>query len=124
MLSIRRVPNFYVYVIATPCFILTTLSIVGMFWTPNIKKEQLVKLTIGLTSLVSMTVLLDMLSSAIPKTSVFPLLGIYVVFCVAITSFASVVITLHCLPNPKKHHDQKQDEKLSETEKETLKTSR
>ncbi|CAJ0949842.1 unnamed protein product, partial [Mesorhabditis belari] len=49
-----------------------------MFWTPNIKKEQLVKLTIGLTSLVSMTVLLQMLSDAIPKTSVFPLLGIYV----------------------------------------------
>ncbi|CAJ0944982.1 unnamed protein product, partial [Mesorhabditis belari] len=101
VLSIRRVPNFYVYVIALPCFILTALSVVGMFWTPNIKKEQLVKLTIGLTSLVSMTVLLDMLSDAIPKTSVFPLLGIYVVVCVGITSISSVIITLHCLPNPK-----------------------
>ncbi|CAJ0956012.1 unnamed protein product, partial [Mesorhabditis belari] len=79
LLNIRRVPNFYVYVIALPCFILTALSVVGMFWTRNIKKEQLVKLSIGLTSLVSMTVLLEMLSDSIPKTSVFPLLGIYVV---------------------------------------------
>ncbi|CAJ0932769.1 unnamed protein product, partial [Mesorhabditis belari] len=72
---INRVPNFYVYVIALPCFILTMLSIVGMFWSPNIKKEQLTKLSIGLTSLVSMTVLLDMLARAIPKTQVFPLLA-------------------------------------------------
>ncbi|CAJ0950046.1 unnamed protein product, partial [Mesorhabditis belari] len=28
VLSIRRVPNFYVYVIALPCFILTALSVV------------------------------------------------------------------------------------------------
>lgn len=42
-IHIKRVPNYYVYVIALPCFILTTLSIIGMFWTPNIKKEQLVK---------------------------------------------------------------------------------
>ncbi|CAJ0947873.1 unnamed protein product, partial [Mesorhabditis belari] len=75
---VKRVPNYYVYVIALPCFILTMLSIIGMFWTPNHKEEQLVKLSIGLTSLVSMTLLLDMLSTAIPKTAAFPLLGIYV----------------------------------------------
>ncbi|CAJ0565095.1 unnamed protein product, partial [Mesorhabditis spiculigera] len=42
-LTLRRVPNFYVYVIAIPCFILTMLSAVGMFWTPNYKAEQLTK---------------------------------------------------------------------------------
>ncbi|CAJ0945066.1 unnamed protein product, partial [Mesorhabditis belari] len=82
---LKRVPNYYVYVIALPGFILTMLGIFGMFWTPHIRKEQLTKLSIGLTTLVSMTVLLDMLSTAIPKTSVFPLLGIYVVLCLAIT---------------------------------------
>ncbi|CAJ0922790.1 unnamed protein product, partial [Mesorhabditis belari] len=60
MITIKREPNFYVY------------------------------LAIGLTSLVSMTVLLDMLADAIPKTRVFPLLGIYVVVCVAITSVACI----------------------------------
>ncbi|CAJ0568509.1 unnamed protein product, partial [Mesorhabditis spiculigera] len=43
------------------------------------------QLGIGLTSLVSMTVLLDMLSDAIPKTVDFPILGIYVVLCVGST---------------------------------------
>ncbi|CAJ0923056.1 unnamed protein product, partial [Mesorhabditis belari] len=68
LIIIKRVPNFYVYVIALPCFILTVLSIIGMFWTPNTKKEQLTKLSIGLTSLVSITVLMGMLADAIPKT--------------------------------------------------------
>ncbi|CAJ0947345.1 unnamed protein product, partial [Mesorhabditis belari] len=86
LLMIKRVPNFYVYVIALPCFILTSLSIIGMFWSPNHKKEQLAKLSIGLTSLVSLTVLMEMLADAIPKTQAFPLLGIYVVACLGVIS--------------------------------------
>ncbi|CAJ0933858.1 unnamed protein product, partial [Mesorhabditis belari] len=80
-------------------------KLVGMFWSPNIRKEQLTKLSIGLTSLVSMTVLLDLLSTAIPKTRVFPLLGIYVVVCVGIISAACVVIVMFALQNPRKKND-------------------
>ncbi|CAJ0946905.1 unnamed protein product, partial [Mesorhabditis belari] len=116
LIMIKRVPNFYVYVIALPCFILTMISIIGMFWSPNIKKEQLVKLSIGLTSLVSMTVLLDMLASEIPKTQVFPLLGIYVVSCVGITSLACVIVVVHALPNPEKL-TKREIEKLKEANK-------
>ncbi|CAJ0919325.1 unnamed protein product, partial [Mesorhabditis belari] len=105
IIHLKRVPNFYVYVIALPCFILTMLSVIGMFWSPNIRKEQLTKLSIGLTSLVSMTVLLDLLSTAIPKTRVFPLLGIYVVVCVGIISAACVVIVMFALQNPRKKND-------------------
>ncbi|CAJ0566934.1 unnamed protein product, partial [Mesorhabditis spiculigera] len=70
-----------------------------MFWTPNFKADQLTKLGIGLTSLVSMTVLLDMLADAIPKTDDFPLLGIYVVVCVGLTSFACVIVVVYPLDN-------------------------
>ncbi|CAJ0953868.1 unnamed protein product, partial [Mesorhabditis belari] len=52
---LKRVPNYYVYVIALPGFILTMLGIFGMFWTPHIRKEQLTKLSIGLTTLVAIT---------------------------------------------------------------------
>ncbi|CAJ0932714.1 unnamed protein product, partial [Mesorhabditis belari] len=104
-IHLKRVPNFYIYVIALPCFLLTLLSIIGMFWSPNVRKEQLTKLSIGLTSMVSMTVLLDMLATAIPKTAVFPLLGIYVVVCVGIISAACVVIVVFALKNPKKKSD-------------------
>ncbi|CAJ0949148.1 unnamed protein product, partial [Mesorhabditis belari] len=110
--DLKRVPNYYVYVIALPCFVMTMLAIVGMYWTPNVKSEQLVKLSIGLTSLVSMTVLLDMLSSSIPKTSVFPLLGIYVVICVGMTSFACVIVVVYPHPNLKEmKFGRKKDEK-------------
>ncbi|CAJ0939414.1 unnamed protein product, partial [Mesorhabditis belari] len=95
-IRMNRVPHYYIYVIAIPCFILTLLSIIGMFWTPNCREEQIAKLSIGLTSLISMTVLIDMVSGAIPKTSTFPLLGIYVVVCVGITAFASVFVVAFC----------------------------
>ncbi|CAJ0573954.1 unnamed protein product, partial [Mesorhabditis spiculigera] len=89
---LQRVPHFYIYVIALPCLILTTLSIIGMFWRPNQKEEQIAKLGIGLTSLVSMTVLLQMVADAIPRTQDFPLLGIYVVVCIAIIGVACVLV--------------------------------
>ncbi|CAJ0949681.1 unnamed protein product, partial [Mesorhabditis belari] len=101
-LIIKRVPNFYVYVIALPCFLLTMLSVIGMFWSQNFKKQQLEKLSIGLTSLVSMTVLLEMLATAIPKTEVFPLLGIYVVCCVGIITLACMTVVIYSQASPVK----------------------
>ncbi|CAJ0582711.1 unnamed protein product, partial [Mesorhabditis spiculigera] len=65
-----------------------------MFWTPNTKDEQLTKLSIGLTSMMSMTIFVQMVSEQIPRTSTFPLLGIFVIVCVAIISFACVVLIM------------------------------
>ncbi|CAJ0565281.1 unnamed protein product, partial [Mesorhabditis spiculigera] len=92
--TFQRVPHFYIYVIVLPCLILTTLSIIGMFWRPNEQEEQLAKLGIGLTSLVSMTVLMDIVSGAIPKTIKFPLLGLYVVISIAIIAVACVIVVV------------------------------
>ncbi|CAJ0939455.1 unnamed protein product, partial [Mesorhabditis belari] len=74
-LHLKREPNFYLYVIVLPCFLLTLLSVIGMFWTENNKDEQLTKLSIGLTSMMSMTIFVQMVSEQIPRTSTFPLLG-------------------------------------------------
>ncbi|CAJ0947278.1 unnamed protein product, partial [Mesorhabditis belari] len=101
-LQVKRVPNYYVYVIAIPCFVITLLSIIGMFWTPSYESEQIGKLGIGLTSLVSMTVLLDLLSSSIPKTAIFPLLGIYVVACVGFIAVACLLIMVCSAKDPRK----------------------
>ncbi|CAJ0947217.1 unnamed protein product, partial [Mesorhabditis belari] len=100
VVEMKRVPNYYVYVIALPCFIITFLAIIGMFWTKNFESEQLEKLGIGLTSLVSMTVLLEMLSNSIPKTAVFPLLGIYVVCSVGIIAIACLLIMVISKKDP------------------------
>ncbi|CAJ0584542.1 unnamed protein product, partial [Mesorhabditis spiculigera] len=72
---LRRQPHFYIYVIVVPSSILSILSIIGMFVGPNDRQDQLTKLTIGLTSLMSITVLLDIVTSSIPKSQTFPLLG-------------------------------------------------
>ncbi|CAJ0923276.1 unnamed protein product, partial [Mesorhabditis belari] len=111
-LRLKRVPNYYINVIALPCFVITFLSIIGMFWRQNNKSEQLAKLGIGLTSLVSMTVLLDLLSSSIPKTAVFPLLGIYVVGCVGIIAVACVLIMVSSTKDPKKEKETDKEKRI------------
>ncbi|CAJ0937252.1 unnamed protein product, partial [Mesorhabditis belari] len=96
-----REPNFYIFVIAIPCFLLTLLSICGMFWTPNLKDEQLIKLSIGLTSMMSMTLFVDMVSQQIPKNTSFPLLGSFVIVDVFVISIACVLlVTLPCETSP------------------------
>ncbi|CAJ0947379.1 unnamed protein product, partial [Mesorhabditis belari] len=87
-LKLKREPNFYIYVIALPSFLLTFLSIIGCFWTPNVKEEQLTKLSVALTSMMSMTTLIDLVSQEMPKTKKFPLLGIFILACVFITSIS------------------------------------
>ncbi|CAJ0574950.1 unnamed protein product, partial [Mesorhabditis spiculigera] len=91
-LTCKRQPSFYIYVIAIPCFILTFLSISGSFWTPNLEEEQLSKLSLTLTSMMSMTTFVNIVSQQVPKTSTFPLLGIFVLCCVFIVSVAALII--------------------------------
>ncbi|CAJ0930096.1 unnamed protein product, partial [Mesorhabditis belari] len=103
-ITCKRQPSFYIYVIALPCFLLTFLSIVGCFWKANAQEEQLEKLAIALTSMMSMTTFVQMVSEQMPKTSQFPLLGIFVLTCVFITSVACVsliVFTEKCVKQGK-----------------------
>ncbi|CAJ0932157.1 unnamed protein product, partial [Mesorhabditis belari] len=91
---LRRRPHFYIYVIGIPCFLLTFLSVTGCFWTANVKEEQLSKLGIALTSMMSMTTFVNIISQEMPKTSHFPLLGSYVLTCISITSMASLILVI------------------------------
>ncbi|CAJ0580674.1 unnamed protein product, partial [Mesorhabditis spiculigera] len=104
---VKREPNFYIYVIVLPTFLLTFLSVTGMFWTPNTKDEQLTKMSIGLTSMMSMTIFVQMVSEQIPRTVTFPLLGIFVIVCVAIVSCACVVLIM--FSTKRKEKEQKTD---------------
>ncbi|CAJ0574917.1 unnamed protein product, partial [Mesorhabditis spiculigera] len=73
---------------------LETTFVVGCFWSQNVRQEQLSKLSIALTSMMSMTTFVDMISQQMPKTSSFPLLGIFVLACVFITSISCVILVL------------------------------
>ncbi|CAJ0916622.1 unnamed protein product, partial [Mesorhabditis belari] len=88
----RREPHFYIYVIVFPCFILSFLSVIGMFCSRNRKEDQLIKLSIGLTSLMSIAVLLQIVTDSIPKSKTFPLLGVYAIVCVFIIACGCAVL--------------------------------
>ncbi|CAJ0563519.1 unnamed protein product, partial [Mesorhabditis spiculigera] len=55
-------------------------------------EEQLSKLSIGLTSMMSMTIFVEMLSNEIPRNTTFPLLGWFVIIDVILVSIACVVL--------------------------------
>ncbi|CAJ0585363.1 unnamed protein product, partial [Mesorhabditis spiculigera] len=91
-LVLRRQPHFYIYVIVLPCFTLCILSAIGMFWSSNRREDQLAKLSIGLTSLMSIAVLLQIVTDSIPKSQTFPLLGFYAIVSVFMIALGCAVL--------------------------------
>ncbi|CAJ0934493.1 unnamed protein product, partial [Mesorhabditis belari] len=93
-LRLHREPLFYVFVIVLPCFLLTTLSNFGMFWSSRVKEDKLGKMSLGLASMMAMTVLLDLASQQIHKNANFPLLGWYVIICTILISLGCIMVVL------------------------------
>ncbi len=93
----KRRPTFYVVAYMMPCFIVMEVSLIGRVYF-NFDHEIQIgsglftkstdaglrseKVTMGLTSLLSLAVLLLMISTDLPKTSQgLPLLGIHLGYC-------------------------------------------
>jgi hypothetical protein len=78
LLGLQRKPEYYVYVLLLPTFLLTSLCIIGSF-TPNSNiNERNERVTLGLTTLLSMAVILNVVSSEMPIGSLhLPVLGKY-----------------------------------------------
>lgn len=90
-LSIKRRPNYYVQVrndtkfcignytfkvLGLPTFIITTLAIFGLFAPFSSKDERQEKVSMGLTTMLSMSIIVMVIGEALPKTSKSqPLLG-------------------------------------------------
>lgn len=70
--QMRRKPLFYVFNMIMPCFIITLISLLG-FYIPSNSGE---KVSMGITTLLSMTVFLMLVAENMPPTSdVLPLVG-------------------------------------------------
>ncbi|CAI2352360.1 unnamed protein product [Caenorhabditis sp. 36 PRJEB53466] len=98
-LTVKRRPQFYVWVLLIPTYIITVVCIFGLF-TPTANhglREERVNL--GITTLLSSAVILQIVANAMPKTSELPLLGNFIlaeIFVVAIgVLFAVFVLTMH-----------------------------
>lgn len=70
--QMRRKPLFYVFNMIMPCFIITLIALLG-FYIPSNSGE---KVSMGITTLLSMTVFLMLVAENMPPTSdVLPLVG-------------------------------------------------
>ena len=73
-IQMRRKPLFYVFNMILPCLLITLVALLG-FYIPSDSGE---KVTMGITTLLSMTVFLMLVAENMPPTSdVLPLVGEY-----------------------------------------------
>ena len=71
-IQMRRKPLFYVFNMILPCWLITLVALLG-FYVPSDSGE---KVTMGITTLLSMTVFLMLVAENMPPTSdVLPLVG-------------------------------------------------
>ncbi len=93
-LIIRRRPLYYVFNMVFPCLLITLVAFLGFYLPPG----SIDKVSIGITTLLSITVFLMLVAESMPPTSEqLPLLGIYYAVTIGIVSFstAMAVITLN-----------------------------
>uniref|UniRef100_A0A914WL13 Uncharacterized protein n=1 Tax=Plectus sambesii TaxID=2011161 RepID=A0A914WL13_9BILA len=95
---IQRKPIYYLLTFVLPCFMITTISIVGIFAPFNDLGDREEKVTMGLTTLLPMTVIFTFIADEMPKSSEgLPLLGIYISLQIGIASLTSLsaVMIMH-----------------------------
>jgi nicotinic acetylcholine receptor len=72
----RRKPLFYIANLILPTVVITMIALVGFFMPSNADGERVEKVTLGITTLLSMSILLLMVSDSMPTTSSYiPLIG-------------------------------------------------
>ncbi|WKX99686.1 hypothetical protein Q1695_014507 [Nippostrongylus brasiliensis] len=105
-LFVSRRPQFYVWVLLIPTFVITTISIFGMFIPTNSLGDKEEKVNLGLTTLLSSAVILQIVADSMPKASALPLLGNFIlaeIFVVAAGVLCSVLtLTLHHRANTRR----------------------
>uniref|UniRef100_A0A0K0FJJ0 Acetylcholine receptor subunit alpha-type deg-3 n=1 Tax=Strongyloides venezuelensis TaxID=75913 RepID=A0A0K0FJJ0_STRVS len=96
---LRRKPLFYLVNLIIPTSIITLIALVGFFTTSSASGEREEKVSLGITTLLSMSILMLMVSDQMPTTSTFiPLIGWFILGMIIIISMgtlaSSVIITV------------------------------
>uniref|UniRef100_A0A914XQA4 Cullin protein neddylation domain-containing protein n=1 Tax=Plectus sambesii TaxID=2011161 RepID=A0A914XQA4_9BILA len=100
-IKITRKPSYYVNIFVWPTFIITCLSIIGVFSPFNETGGREERVTLGLTTLLTMAVVLMIVADQMPKSSTgMPRLGVFIMveigISVLVTIFSILIIHLHC----------------------------
>ncbi len=74
---LKRRPLFYIVNLVVPTSVITLVSSIGFFSPSNAEGQRGEKISLGITTLLAMSILLMIISNQMPNTSQFvPLMGI------------------------------------------------
>ncbi|RCN32355.1 Neurotransmitter-gated ion-channel transmembrane region [Ancylostoma caninum] len=94
-LYLRRKPLFYLVNLIIPTSIITLIAIVGFFTTSSASGMREEKVSLGITTLLSMSILMLMVSDQMPTTSTFiPLIGWFILAMIIVISLGTVVSSI------------------------------
>ncbi|KAF8381392.1 hypothetical protein PRIPAC_70534 [Pristionchus pacificus] len=97
-IKLKRAWPHYFWVLILPTFICATLCIFGLFMPSESSGYRFEKVSLGVMTLVSMSMVLETFSATMPKSSTLPLLGIYVLAEELVCACATLVtVTLSLL---------------------------
>ncbi|PIO75682.1 hypothetical protein TELCIR_02266 [Teladorsagia circumcincta] len=74
-IKLKRHSTYYIYVLFLPTFITTALCLVGLFTPFDNAGNRTERTTLGLTTLLSLAVILNIIGDDMPKSSTLPHLG-------------------------------------------------
>ncbi|GMS79457.1 hypothetical protein PENTCL1PPCAC_1632, partial [Pristionchus entomophagus] len=97
-IKLKRAWPHYFWVLILPTFICATLCIFGLFMPSESSGYRFEKVSLGVMTLVSMSMVLETFSQTMPKSATLPLLGIYVLAEELVCACATLVtVTLSLL---------------------------
>uniref|UniRef100_A0A914UIH7 Uncharacterized protein n=1 Tax=Plectus sambesii TaxID=2011161 RepID=A0A914UIH7_9BILA len=96
---IQRKPSYYLTTFVLPSFIITTLAIIGIFAPFSDAGGRQEKVTMGLTTLLTMAVILNIVTDLMPTSSDgVPLLELYLILQILISAIAALTsVFMMCL---------------------------
>ncbi|CAD5223928.1 unnamed protein product [Bursaphelenchus okinawaensis] len=93
---IQRKPLYYITNLMIPTAIITFIAIIGFFSSATVNQIREEKITLGITTLLSMSILIFMVSDQMPSTSSFvPLIGWFytsMMFLISLGTWASAAV--------------------------------
>ncbi|CAD5226552.1 unnamed protein product [Bursaphelenchus xylophilus] len=99
-LVVRRKPLYYIVNLVVPTSVITLVAVTGFFTPASTSNERREKLSLGIDSLLAMSILLTMIAEQMPTISDYvPLFGIFylaiIVIIFAGTLFSAFILNVH-----------------------------
>uniref|UniRef100_A0A0M3J0D5 Acetylcholine receptor subunit alpha-type des-2 (inferred by orthology to a C. elegans protein) n=1 Tax=Anisakis simplex TaxID=6269 RepID=A0A0M3J0D5_ANISI len=92
---LRRKPLFYIVNLIIPTSIITLIAIIGFFTTSSASGMREEKISLGITTLLSMSILMLMVSDQMPTISSFiPLIGWFILGMIVVIALGTLSSTM------------------------------